>query len=85
MKGLSKSIKTCLHNSGYNKRSFEYCCGANFKNIEKAYYKLYLKTSESIKTDFASKIKFVCHFDNTPCKKLLQDFNESIKNKSDVY
>ena len=39
---LTKEIKTYLFNSGYNKRSFEYCCGGvNFKTVEKEYYNRY--------------------------------------------
>lgn len=75
-------IKDCLSRNGINNRSFLFCCGKNYKNVEQMFLGRYLQLRQILEDSFNKNIKHACEFEKDPCEKLEVDFSHAIQDKN---
>lgn len=77
-----KRIQDCLSRNGINNRSFMFCCGKNYTNVEKIYLGRFLQLRKILEDSFNKNIQHACEFEKSPCEKLEVDFSHAIQDKN---
>ena len=85
LRDLKDKIKLCLIKNGINPKSFDFCCGEKYSNIEHIFEGKYRELKVELLNSFSKNILKSCQFNKKPCYELIQTMDEAIHNNEEIY